>query len=191
MMRSIPLRGFDQQMAGHIKTYMEETAKIKFLEGAVPTAVELTDGGRKKVTWQLKDGTTASDEYDTVLLAIGLDAAGVKVNPRSGKVPVSSTEQTNVPHIYALGDIIDGEAPARVAALRRRLRGQDGLWPRAHHRVHADRVRQLRPRRGGRDRQARREERRGVPLVLQAARVDRPPPRRQRVLREDHLRPHR
>ena len=26
-------------------------------------AVELTDGGRKKVTWQLKDGTTASDEY--------------------------------------------------------------------------------------------------------------------------------
>ena len=38
---------------------MEETAKIKFLEGAVPTAVELTDGGRKKVTWQLKDGTTA------------------------------------------------------------------------------------------------------------------------------------
>ena len=126
MMRSIPLRGFDQQMAGHIKTYMEETAKIKFLEGAVPTAVELTDGGRKKVTWQLKDGTTASDEYDTVLLAmgrnvctdaIGLDAAGVKVNPRSGKVPVSATEQTNVPHIYALGDIIDGEALDPPSAL--------------------------------------------------------------------------
>ena len=126
MMRSIPLRGFDQQMAGHIKTYMEETAKIKFLDGAVPTAVELTDGGRKKVTWQLKDGTTASDEYDTVLLAIGrnvctdaigLDAAGVKVNPRSGKVPVSATEQTNVPHIYALGDIIDGEALDPPSAL--------------------------------------------------------------------------
>ena len=126
MMRSIPLRGFDQQMAGHIKTYMEETAKIKFLAGAVPTAVELTDGGRKKVTWQLKDGTTASDEYDTVLLAIGrnvctdaigLDAAGVKVNPRSGKVPVASTEQTNVPHIYALGDIIDGEALDPPSAL--------------------------------------------------------------------------
>ena len=126
MMRSSPLRGFDQQMAGHIKTYMEETAKIKFLEGAVPTAVELTDGGRKKVTWQLKDGTTASDEYDTVLLAIGrnvctdaigLDAAGVKVNPRSGKVPVSATEQTNVPHIYALGDIIDGEALDPPSAL--------------------------------------------------------------------------
>ena len=119
-----PLRSFDQQMAGHIKTYMEETAKIKFLEGAVP-AVELTGGGRKKVTWQLKDGTTASDEYDTVLLAIGrnvadaigLDAAGVKVNPRSGKVPVSSTEQTNVPHIYALGDIIDGEALDPPSAL--------------------------------------------------------------------------
>ena len=38
----------------------------KFIEGAVPAAVEKLDSGRKKVTWTLKDGTTASDEFDTV-----------------------------------------------------------------------------------------------------------------------------
>ena len=30
---------------------MKNEAKIKFIEGASPTAVELTEGGRKKVSW--------------------------------------------------------------------------------------------------------------------------------------------
>jgi len=114
MMRSIPLRGFDQQMAMQIKKYMEEHG-IKFTEGAVPASVEKLDSGKKKVTWTLKDGSTGSDEYDTVLLAIGrdactgemgLDKTGVKVNP-NGKISTVA-EQTNVPHIYAIGDVIDG-----------------------------------------------------------------------------------
>uniref|UniRef100_A0A6S9YRD9 thioredoxin-disulfide reductase (NADPH) n=2 Tax=Chrysotila carterae TaxID=13221 RepID=A0A6S9YRD9_CHRCT len=116
MMRSIPLRGFDQQMAKQVQTYMMEHG-IPFIEGAVPTAVELLDSGKKKVTWSLKDGSSASDEFDTVLLAIGrkvctsdigLDKAGVSLSP-NGKVPVAS-ERTNVPHIYAIGDIIDGDS---------------------------------------------------------------------------------
>jgi len=114
MMRSIPLRGFDQQMAMQIKDYMQEHG-VKFTEGAVPASVEKLESGKKKVTWTLKDGSSASDEYDTVLLAIGrdaltgemgLDKAGVTVNP-NGKISTAA-EQTNVPHIYAIGDVIDG-----------------------------------------------------------------------------------
>jgi len=123
MMRSIPLRGFDQQMAGQIKNYMQEGG-IKFIDGAVPASVELTASGKKKVTWTYKDGTTSSDEYDTVLFAIGrsvctdqmgLDAAGVCLSA-NGKVPVIH-EQTNVPHIYAIGDIIDGDSLKPPSAL--------------------------------------------------------------------------
>jgi len=114
MMRSIPLRGFDQQMAGNIKTFMEESG-IGFIGGAVPASIEAA-GEKKKVTWTLKDGSTGSEEFDTVLFAvgrdvctgsIGLDKAGVEVSP-NGKIPTVS-EQTNVPHIYAIGDIIDGD----------------------------------------------------------------------------------
>jgi len=114
MMRSIPLRGFDQQMAVQVKNYMEEHG-IQFLEGAVPASVEKLDSGRKKVTWSLKDGGSSSDEFDTVLLAIGrdactgtmgLDKSGVIVNP-NGKI-TTLNEQTNVEHIYAIGDVIDG-----------------------------------------------------------------------------------
>lgn len=116
MMRSIPLRGFDQQMAGQVKNYMQEEG-VKFVEGAVPTSVEKLESGKKKVTWKLKDGSSADGEYDTVLFAvgrdivtttIGLEAAGVGYNTKNGKIPVTN-EQTNVPHIYAIGDCIDGE----------------------------------------------------------------------------------
>ncbi len=53
------------------------------------------------------------EEFDTVLWAIGrdpetknigLDKAGVKVD-RAGKIH-TTLERTNVPHIYAVGDII-------------------------------------------------------------------------------------
>ena len=40
--------------------------------------------------------------------AIGLDKTGV-LTSKNGKIP-TLYEQTNVPHIYAIGDIIDGDA---------------------------------------------------------------------------------
>jgi len=124
MMRSIPLRGFDQQMAMQVKNYMAEHG-IPFIEKAVPEKVELAPSGRKLVTYKFADGTVASDEYDTVLIAtgrdvctknIGLDLAGVKLNEKTGKVPTVN-EQTNVPHIYAIGDVIDGDALSPPSAL--------------------------------------------------------------------------
>jgi len=117
MMRSIPLRGFDQQMAMQIKTYMEEHG-IAFIDKAVPEKVELSPSGKKLVTWKHGDGTTGSAEYDTVLLAVGRDVCtktmglehtGVAINDKNGKIPTVN-EQTNVPHIYAIGDVIDGDA---------------------------------------------------------------------------------
>ena len=206
MMRSIPLRGFDQQMAMQIKNYMAEHG-IGFVEGATPTAVELTEGGRKKVSWKLADGSFGEAEYDTVLLAIGrdvctnelgLDKAGVALSP-NGKIPVVD-EQTNVPHIFAIGDVIDGAkldppsattelTPVAIQAgklLARRLyeeggpsecEPKDGLFQGGHHRVHAPRVRCHWPVRRGRHRQSRRGQGRGLPLLLQAARVDAAAPR--------------
>lgn len=61
-------------------------------------------------------GKEVVEEYNTVLLAIGrdactssigLDKAGVKVNPKSGKLDCKA-EQTNVTNIYAIGDVLDG-----------------------------------------------------------------------------------
>uniref|UniRef100_A0A8C4EY74 Thioredoxin-disulfide reductase n=1 Tax=Dicentrarchus labrax TaxID=13489 RepID=A0A8C4EY74_DICLA len=109
--------------------------KVEELEAGTP--------GRLKVTAK----STESDEiiegeYNTVLIAvgrdactdkIGLDKAGVKVNPKNGKIPVNDEEQTNVPHIYAIGDILEGKwelTPVAIQAgklLARRLYGGSKL----------------------------------------------------------------
>ena len=77
-----------------------------------------------QVTWKHTDGTVGSEEFDTVLLAVGrdvcttsmgLETTGVKV-VANGKIPVAN-EQTNVPHIYAIGDVIDGDSLSPPSAL--------------------------------------------------------------------------
>merc|ERR1719399_1398844 len=104
---------------------MEEHG-IKFINKAVPVSVELAPSGRKLVKYAAADGSsTGEEEFDTVLLAVGrdvctttmgLDKAGVTLNPKSGKIPTVN-EQTNVPHIYAIGDVIDGDALSPPSAL--------------------------------------------------------------------------
>jgi dihydrolipoamide dehydrogenase len=66
-----------------------------------------------KVTFETTDGQTSSDRFDAALMAVGrrpngreikAEAAGVAVNER-GFIPVDKQQRTNVPHIYAIGDI--------------------------------------------------------------------------------------
>ncbi|XP_058855829.1 thioredoxin reductase 1, cytoplasmic-like [Acipenser ruthenus] len=139
MVRSILLRGFDQEMAERAGTYMKDHG-VKFIRPFVPTKIEqLEEGtpGKLKVTAKsTESGEMIEGEYNTVLIAvgrdactgkIGLDKVGVEINEKNGKVPVNDEEQTNVPYIYAIGDILEGKwelTPVAIQAgklLARRL----------------------------------------------------------------------
>ncbi|NXJ87336.1 TRXR3 reductase, partial [Corythaixoides concolor] len=143
MVRSILLRGFDQEMAEKVGAYME-THGVKFIRKFVPiqaSVQQLEEGmpGRLKVTAKSTEGPEIfEEEYNTVLIAIGRDACtrnigletiGVNINEKNGKVPVNDEEQTNVPYVYAIGDILDGKlelTPVAIQAgklLARRLYG--------------------------------------------------------------------
>jgi len=140
MVRSILLRGFDQQMAGKIGEYMEEHG-VNFVRECVPTKIEkVEDGtpGKLKVTAKYNDGTEFVDEFNTVIFAIGRDACtakmglegvGVALNPKNGKVLHNELERTSVDNIYAIGDVLDGKpelTPVAIQAgklLARRLAG--------------------------------------------------------------------
>lgn len=130
MVRSILLRGFDQDMANRAGEHMEGHG-VKFIRKFVPTKIEELEAGtpgKLKVTAK----STESDEiiegeYNTVLIAVGRDACtdkiglentGVKVNPKNGKIPVNDEEQTNVPHIYAIGDILEGKLELTPVAIQ-------------------------------------------------------------------------
>ncbi|GLG99058.1 Thioredoxin reductase 1, mitochondrial [Gryllus bimaculatus] len=114
MVRSVPLRGFDQQIAQLLCGEMEERG-VKFLHKCIPTRVEKLENGQLKVTWSnVKDSSLQSDVFDTVLFAVGRRAltkelavttAGVHTEKESGKIRTDN-EQTNIPHIFAVGDVL-------------------------------------------------------------------------------------
>ncbi|KAM4650769.1 thioredoxin reductase 3 [Discoglossus pictus] len=141
MVRSILLRGFDQEMANRAGDYMESHG-VKFIKKFVPTSIEQLEPGtpgRLKVVAKATEGDVViEEEYNTVLIAVGRDSCtkniglekiGVKINERNGKIPVNDEEQTSVPHVYAIGDILEGKlelTPVAIQAgrlLARRLYG--------------------------------------------------------------------
>ncbi|CAB1319979.1 unnamed protein product [Coregonus sp. 'balchen'] len=139
MVRSIPLRGFDQQMAGLVTDHMEAYG-TKFSWRNVPKRVDKLSSGALQVTWTDKQtGKDQQDTFDSVLWAVGrapetktlsLEKVGVKLNKESGKILVAADESTSVPNIYAFGDIGEGRpelTPTAIKAgklLARRLAGQ-------------------------------------------------------------------
>uniref|UniRef100_U5EQ42 thioredoxin-disulfide reductase (NADPH) n=1 Tax=Corethrella appendiculata TaxID=1370023 RepID=U5EQ42_9DIPT len=116
MVRSIVLRGFDQQIAELITQSMQEKG-VNFLFKTQPQSVEKQADGRLLVKYRSDDGAEGSDVYDTVLFAIGrkaltsdlkLENAGVVLaeNGKSDKIDVDLTEKTNVDNIFAVGDVL-------------------------------------------------------------------------------------
>ncbi|KHN78441.1 Thioredoxin reductase 1 [Toxocara canis] len=123
MVRSILLRGFDQDMAERIRKHMM-TRGIEFIN-AVPSKYERieepTDDkpGLVRVSWEktLENGEKKIEtkDFNTVLMAIGRDPVtngmGLETisveRTKSGKI-VGRREQSTCPYVYALGDVLDG-----------------------------------------------------------------------------------
>jgi len=114
MVRSIFLRGFDQQMADKVGAYMEAHG-VKFLKKCVPTKIErVSEGepGTVRVTSQSEENGEIVEEYNTVLVAvgrvsttktIGLENIGLESN-KNGKITTDDNDQTSVPNVYCIGD---------------------------------------------------------------------------------------
>mmetsp|Transcript_12808 Transcript_12808/g.16827 ORF Transcript_12808/g.16827 Transcript_12808/m.16827 type:complete len:676 (-) Transcript_12808:421-2448(-) len=124
MVRSILLRGFDREMSERIGSYMEKEG-TRFIHEAVPDSIQKLENGRLKVTWFTKEGLIKEEEFDTVLAAtgrfadtenLGLENAGVPTL-KNGKIQCKN-EETNIPHIYALGDVIDGVPELTPSAIQ-------------------------------------------------------------------------
>ncbi|EDY87164.1 glutathione-disulfide reductase [gamma proteobacterium HTCC5015] len=120
-----PLRQFDRDLGDALVRGMAEH-NLEVRTGSEVEKVERQSDGTLAVTF--KDGGTL-DGVDSLIWAIGrrantadlnLSAAGVEVLG-NGKISSNEWEQTNVDHIYALGDI-NGKAeltPVAIAAGRR------------------------------------------------------------------------
>jgi len=123
MVRSILLRGFDRECAEAIGDFMDASGCV-FKYNSSPTKLERTDDNRVLVTYK-QAGVEKTEVYDTVLFATGryadtaglnLEAAGV-VTARNGKFDTVQ-EATNVPHIFAIGDVCNGKQELTPVAIQ-------------------------------------------------------------------------
>ncbi|MBU2883172.1 glutathione-disulfide reductase [Psychrosphaera sp. B3R10] len=104
-----PLRTFDPMLSETLVEIMAQD-NLKLLTNSTPSRVEKAADG--SLVLHFENGTSV--ETDCVIWAIGrtpstdginIEKAGVEVDSR-GYVPVNEHHETNVPGIYALGDII-------------------------------------------------------------------------------------
>ena len=134
------LPGMDLDVAKNFQRMLQKQGFAFRLSSKVTAALKAKD--KVKVTLTVEPaagGTPETIEAEVVLVAVGrtpyteglgLDAAGVKLDNR-GRVEVDDHFQTNVPGIYAIGDVIRGPMLAHKAedegiALAEILAGQAG-----------------------------------------------------------------
>jgi thioredoxin reductase (NADPH) len=140
MVRSILLRGFDQSMANRIGQYMSNQG-LRFIKESVPTRFSKTSEGKILVEYTDNEKNIKSEEFDTVLLAIGryadtvnigLDKLGIKL-AKNGKIITSDDEKSSIDNIYAIGDCAESRPeltpPAIMAGklLANRLFGNSNI----------------------------------------------------------------
>ena len=114
--------GMDAEVQRQFQKIMTKQG-LEFTMGAAVQLVETTKT-KAKVHYKLrKDDSAHEMDADIVLVAtgrkpytdgLGLDALGVKMTER-GQIAVDAHWQTNVPGIYAIGDVIEGPMLAHKA----------------------------------------------------------------------------
>lgn len=111
---------FDSDIAKRLKQTLSKRG-IEIITGAAVTGIEETEDYRVAVTYDQK-GKTQTVTATNVLMAVGrganveglnLDAAGVEWSPRG--IAVDDNFRTNVPNIYAIGDVNGRMMLAHVA----------------------------------------------------------------------------
>lgn len=122
------MQWLDSEVSGHLARCLQEL-DLTFLPGAMPEKIWKTKDkeGKTVACVSLDDGTVL--QGDAVLYALGrgahtqgldLDKAGVALDQK-GFIAVNSDFQTNVPHIYAAGDVIGPPALAATSIAQGRF----------------------------------------------------------------------
>jgi glutathione reductase (NADPH) len=102
------LRGFDEDVRKHVRAEMEKQG-ITILTGCT---IDKVDKHGNEFTTHLSNGSSIASEK--VMFAIGrhpnvanlgLEKAGVAINPNNGGIAVDHWSKTSVDNIYAIGDV--------------------------------------------------------------------------------------
>jgi dihydrolipoamide dehydrogenase len=129
--------GCDRDLVRPLQKRIEKLYEAIYLG----TKVTDIDAGKKGLTVHFEGAKApASETYDRVLVAVGrrpnghrvgADAAGVAVDD-AGFIPVDSQQRTNVPHIFAIGDITGQPMLAHKATHEGKVAAQAASGEKSH-----------------------------------------------------------
>lgn len=125
----------DTEIGVHLQTALVDIG-LKFRGNKEPEEISKVDG---KAFVRFKDGSTATG--DALLYALGrtanadmlhIDNAGITTNEK-GYIVVNALFQTNMPHIYAVGDVIGGASLASTSMEQGRLAARHAFGAEIHY----------------------------------------------------------
>jgi NAD(P)H dehydrogenase (quinone) len=130
----------DPEVAAALEAEFERR-KVRMYKGARAAGIDLTDDG---LAVRCDDGRTIRGTHAVLAIGsvpnsegLGLDAAGVEMDDY-GYVPVDNHLRSNVPHIYAAGDI-SGKLPlSSVASMQGRKIAEHVMGLHTRHHRHLD-----------------------------------------------------
>ncbi len=116
------IRGFDRDVADALKQALEDRPNLDIFVETSITEVKVNSKGQKQVVFQHSD-QSRSVSADEILQALGrkpntarlnIEACGIELN-QTGHIACNSFQQTNVPHIFAVGDVCGPHEVVHVA----------------------------------------------------------------------------
>uniref|UniRef100_A0A6G3MFX3 thioredoxin-disulfide reductase (NADPH) n=1 Tax=Henneguya salminicola TaxID=69463 RepID=A0A6G3MFX3_HENSL len=137
MVRSIFLRGYDQEMAERIGAYLGDK-KINIHRGAIPIEVKCINPvdyqnqqpGLFTVKYKFNNPSETEifeETFNTVMVAIGrvactsnlgLESLGISLDSKFRVISVDNREQTNCANIFTIGDILAGKPQLTPVAVK-------------------------------------------------------------------------
>ena len=125
--RSIVLRGFDRDCTNKIYEHMVGNGTNFLMRTNITQIVKNDDTGKLAVTMDIDGGAPRVEEYDTVMYATGrtADTQNLKLSNLNDALVVDPygklncvNEQTVVPHVYAVGDVLVGRPELTPVAIQ-------------------------------------------------------------------------
>jgi dihydrolipoamide dehydrogenase len=113
-------------MDGQVSRRLLRVLKKQGFDFRLETRVKRAQADGKKVKVEVEAaGKTETLEFDRLMVCVGrrpltrglgLEKAGIDTDPQAGCVRVDASLRTNIPNIYAIGDIVPGPMLAHKAA---------------------------------------------------------------------------
>lgn len=115
---------YDQDIAKRLRQSLSKRGIVFSLQSAVTSIEEVQETGLLRVNWE-KKGVPGNCEADHVLVAVGrrpdsnrLDTEAAGLVTERGAVVVDGDMRTNVPHIFAIGDVNGRQLLAHAATFQ-------------------------------------------------------------------------